>query len=243
MTNKSTSTVNKKVRARPTALGIHIAQKLTESNQSWSKMVTSCGLPKSYITRIKHGWIPPHEICTDIANFFHEDWWDYWVLAGHVKRADIDRLKRSPIMYSWRLNAEEAEIIGSFRECTNDSYNYLTAAVRGAARATQNKANPKLIRQHKVHVLLELDFVNDPVWTDMQRYPKVMRTTIQKDGKDLEVYVFSEENDFGYLAQSTVSGTLRYAVTGEMSPLPDSIFRYFREDHPYIDEDQKKTSA
>ena len=108
----------------------------------------------------------------------------------------------------YRLDDTEAEIINSYRFCNEDTSVYLTAAVRGAARASENITSGKK-RQHRVTFLLEMDFVNYPQWLE-----DVPATHINDDYP--KVFRINESNGFDYLAQSTVVGTLRFSQTRVM---------------------------
>ena len=241
MAVKSLSKVNKNVTKTRTPLCKEIEASLALNNMSWTKLVNYCGMPKSYISRIKNGWIPSPEATTKIAHFFSRDWFDFWVIAGHMKKEDVARLQRTAFNYKWRLSSEEAELIAAFRETDVLCSNYIRSAARGAARASENiRNNPEHIRQHKTYALVELETVNRPSWLDSE---KIVYETLIRDGEKIDVVVFNDQNGFNYLAQSTFVGTVRFAMTDTMSPMPNSTLFQLDERHPDDEFAEPNTSA
>ena len=200
-----------------TYLAGYIDQHMKEQRKSYVKLASYCGFPKAYVTRLKAGqWIPTPRQCTNIGGFLHIPWHQVWVAAGHLRQDEVDRLMVRNQMPFYRLDDTEAEIINSYRFCNEDTSVYLTAAVRGAARASENITNGTK-RQHRVTFLLEMDFVNYPQWLE-----DVQATHINDDYP--KVFRINESNGFDYLAQSTVVGTLRFSQTRVMSPLPRQLW-------------------
>lgn len=216
MMNKMVSSTAELNKLKITPLSAYIEDQLSYQRKSWSALIRYMGWPKPYITRLRrHGFIPSPRDCTIIAGFLNVPWYIVWVQAGHMRQEDVNELKSASLSYTWRLTPLEAELIGAFRSCNPRSREYLHSAVRGAARASENMASGRM-RQHRMNVLLEMDFVNEPEWLDA--VPKV------DIGDYKDVIIMNEDNHFGYIPQSGVVGSMRFAVTGQMSPLPRSIY-------------------
>ena len=210
--------VNKKsARLSNNSFAAYIDKKLKETNKSYSRLADYCNFPRAYITRMKAGkWIPTPRQCTDVAGFLNVPWDQVWIAAGHIRQDEIDRLKTRRTMPYYRLDNTEAEIIDSYRFCNELASVYLTSAVRGAARASENMQNGYK-RQHRVYFLLEMDFVNYPEWL-----ANVPATYINEEHP--KVFKLGENMNVDYLAQSTIVGTLRYTQTKTMSQLPYQLW-------------------
>lgn len=215
MTTKNSSIKPKALNKKNTQFHTFIDFHLKQQGKSYTQLVNAANLPKAYITRLKRGqWIPSPSQASKVAAFLKLNWWTVWIACGHINAEEVQQLKSRYVLIPWKLDDLESQMVSAYRFCEEEAANYLISAARGAARASENNATG-LARQHKVKVLLEMEFVNFPEWLE-----NVERITMNGE----PVYVIKEQDDFPYLAQSTVVGTLRYALTRKFSPLPRHIW-------------------
>jgi hypothetical protein len=207
---------------KTTPLSSYIQKRLDHADMTWAQLMRSAKMPKTNQTRIRRkGWIPNTDECTRLAAAMGAPWEDLWIAAGHIKKEQVEAIRGNVHSYSylWRLTPEEAQIIGAYRACVQDSRDFLLAAVRGVARANEHEWNDD-IRVASTRTELALDFVNAPDYvaplyadTSMPNIKELMRKIPDRKVVDLP-----------YAAQSAIVGILRYVTTGRMSPLPKWLF-------------------
>ena len=207
---------------KTTPLSSYIQKRLDHADMTWAQLMRSAKMPKTNQTRIRRkGWIPNTEECTRLAAAMGAPWEDLWIAAGHIKKEQIAAIRGNVHSYTylWRLTSEEAQIIGSYRACIQESRDFLLAAVRGVARAGEHEWNDD-IRVASTRTELVLDFVNAPDYIaplygdmSMPHIKELMRKLPDRKIVDLP-----------YAAASAIVGILRYVSTQQMSPLPQWLF-------------------
>jgi hypothetical protein len=226
---------------KTTPLSSYIQKRLDHADMTWAQLMRSAKMPKTNQTRIRRkGWIPNTEECTRLAAAMGAPWEDLWIAAGHIKKEQVEAIRGNVHSYSylWRLTPEEAQIIGAYRACMQDSRDFLLAAVRGVARANEHEWNDD-IRVASTRTELALDFVNAPDYvaplyadTSMPNIKELMRKLPDRKIVDLP-----------YAAQSAIVGILRYVTTGRMSPLPKWLFSNRPDLQPFEEVEQFKDFA
>lgn len=207
---------------KTTVISTYIQRRLTHADMTWAQLMRSAKMPKTNQTRLRRkGWIPNTEECNRLAAALGAPWEDLWIAAGHIKKEQIAAIRGNVHSYSylWRLTPEEAQIIGAYRACMQDSRDFLLAAVRGVARAGEHEWHDD-IKTASTRTELALDFVNPPDYVAPLYADKTMPhiKELLKQIPDTSVI------NLPYAAQSAVVGILRYVTTGQMSPLPKWLF-------------------
>jgi transcriptional regulator with XRE-family HTH domain len=224
------TTRNKSMRGlnKTTALSTYISKRLLQIDMTWADLMRATNMPKTNSTRIRRkGWIPSPDELNRLARAMGAPWEDLWEAAGHITREQIQAVRGHIHSYSylWRLTPEEAQIIGAYRACLQDSRDFLLAAVRGVARASEHIFQEDKFREPR-RTEIVMDFVNPPDYI----YPLYGDTTMPwNKNEDMNMQMLP------YAAQAAIVGILRYIGTGKMSPLPSSILGL--SDEPTIGEE------
>ena len=213
------STTNKKYMHgsnKTTALSTYISKRLLQADMTWADLMRATNMPKTNSTRLRRkGWIPSPDELNRLASAMGAPWEDLWEAAGHITREQIQAVRGGIHSYSylWRLTPEEAQIIGAYRACLQDSRDFLLAAARGIARASEHIFQKnKFTEPRRAEIVM--DFVNPPDYI----YPLYGDTTMpwnKNEDKDMQM--------LPYAAQAAIVGIMRYIGTGKMPTLPSSI--------------------
>ena len=215
--NRHARDTNKK-----TPLSSYIQRRLDHADMTWAQLMRDAKMPKTNQTRLRRkGWIPNPEECSRLAAAMGAPWEDLWIAAGHIRKEQVEAIRGNVQSYSylWRLTPEEAQIIGAYRACIQDSRDFLLAAVRGVARANEHEWHDD-IKTASTRTELALDFVNPPDYVAPLYADRTMphiKELLKKLPDDSVV-------NLPYAAQSAIVGILRYVTTGRMSPLPRWTF-------------------